>query len=43
MVLVSADELLTAQAEDPFCKEKANSVGDPRSQFEFDRYGFLVR
>ena len=43
VVPVTADELLTAQAEDPFCQEKANSVGDPKSQFEFDRYGFLVR
>ena len=43
VVPVTADELLTAQAEDPFCQEKSNSVGDPKSQFEFDRYGFLVR
>ena len=43
VVPVTADELLTAQAEDPFCQEKSNSVGDPRSQFEFDCYGFLVR
>ena len=43
VVPVTADELFTAQAEDPFCQGKSNSVGEPKSQFEFDRYGFLVR
>ena len=43
VVPVTSDELLTAQEEDPFCQEKAISVGDPKSQFELDRYGFLVR
>ena len=40
---ITVDEFLQAQAEDNFCQSKANSVGEPGSQFDYDQYGFLVR
>ena len=37
------EELLQAQSEDGFCKSKAEMVGYPKSDYDYDRYGILVR
>ena len=35
---ITAEEFLREQASDPFCKEKPDTIGDAKSQFEYDRY-----
>ena len=40
---VTVEEFLREQAEDPFCRALAETVGNPDSRYEVDRYGFLVR
>ena len=36
------EEFLLEQAEDPFCRAAAETVGNPDSRYDVDRYGFLV-
>ena len=43
IVPITVEEFLQAQATDSFCQEKAKAVGDSDSQFDYDRYGLLVR
>ncbi|CDF39905.1 unnamed protein product [Chondrus crispus] len=40
---VTVEEFLREQAEDPFCRAAAETVGNPDSRYDVDRYGFVVR
>ena len=40
---ISIEEFLQEQAGDPFCQSAAETVGEPASDYDVDRYGFLVR
>ena len=40
---IPIEEFLEEQSKDPFCKAKAETVGEANSNFDYDRYGFLVR
>ena len=40
---VTVEEFLRKQAEVPFCRVAAETVGNPYSRFDVDQYGFLVR
>ena len=43
IVPFTVEEFLNEQATDPFCRKKAEAVGEKDSQFDYDRYGILVR
>ncbi|CDF38169.1 unnamed protein product [Chondrus crispus] len=40
---VTVEEFLREQAEDPFCTAAAETVGNPDSRYDVERYGFVVR
>ncbi|CDF38306.1 unnamed protein product [Chondrus crispus] len=40
---ISVANFLREQADDAFCRAAADTVGEPNSKFDVDRYGFLVR
>ena len=40
---ITTEEFMAAQSNDAFCKTQAGTVGQPGSQYDYDRHGFLVR
>lgn len=40
---ITAECSLQEQAKDSFCKQVAEPAGQPESQYDHDRHGFLVQ